>query len=118
MLKTKLKYSPILTSILGSLLILMQPGKSVPGGGPAVGPGHLATESKVPHYRWENCKLQQIAIYHIVPLPHPSFTKFLIKLMSQGIIRKSSKFHQRQVITTENLAQNENKVFAIQSLAS
>lgn len=38
------------SSILGSLLILMQPGKSVPGGGPAVGPGHLCVlvTSKLP----------------------------------------------------------------------
>lgn len=47
-LKMKLKYSPILTSILRSLFILMQPERSVPGWGPPVGPGHLIIDSKVP----------------------------------------------------------------------
>ena len=33
-------------------------------------------------------------------------------------MKESSKLHQREVITIENPAPNENEVFAIQSLAS
>lgn len=77
----KLKYSPVLTSILRSLFILMQPERSVPGWGPAERPGHLTTQSKVPYYKWKTCKFQQILIYHIIFLPHPNFTKYLIKFM-------------------------------------
>lgn len=53
-LKIKLKYSQMLTSILRSSFILMQPKGSVPGWGPTLGPGHLAIENKVPYYRWKD----------------------------------------------------------------
>lgn len=77
-LEIKLEYSQMLTSILRSSLILVQPERSVPGWGPTLGPGHLTIESKVPYYREKDREFQQIPN---VSLPCPSLTKFLITFM-------------------------------------